>query len=53
MQNKINVEFTYDDIVDEIGPEREHLELFSGELAVSSRPIIKHQIGRATCRERV
>ena len=44
MQNKINVEFTYDDIVDEIGPEREHLELFSGELVVSSRPIIKHQI---------
>jgi len=43
MQKKINVEFTYDDIV-EFGQEGDHWELFEGELVVSPPPNVKHQI---------
>ena len=40
---KINVEFTYDDIV-EFGREGDHWELFEGELVVSPPPNTKHQM---------
>lgn len=40
---KINVEFTYNDIV-EFGNEGDHWEIFDGELVVSPPPNVKHQV---------